>query len=56
MKHFQAAQSWTASEKNQPIPAKHCLLNCQVEFIRNLAADLSNVIFVQSSQKKSNLL
>ena len=66
MKRFQEAQSWSAYEKNQLLQqgfnSSQALSNYQVEFIRSLdefpelAADLSNVIFVQSNQKKSNLL
>ena len=65
-KRFQEAQSWTAYEKNQLSRQgnnpSQALPNYQVEFVRNLdefpelAADLSNVIFVQSNQKKNNLL
>ena len=66
MKHFQEAQSWTAYKKNQLLRQgnnpSQALPNYQVEFIKSLdefpelVADLSNVIFVQSNQKKSNLL
>ena len=66
MKSFQKAHSLTACEKNQLSRQGNnpslALPNYQVEFVRNLdefpelAADLSNVIFVQSNQKKSNLL
>jgi hypothetical protein len=65
-KRFQEAQSWTAYEKNQLSRQGNnpslALPNYQVEFVRNLdefpelAADLSNVIFVQSNQKKRNLV
>ena len=65
MKSFQVAHSWTAYKKNKLSQQKNspnkALLNYQVAFVRNLdeflelAADLSNIIFVQSNQKKSNL-
>ena len=57
MKSFQEAHSWTAYEKNHLSQRENnpsqALLNYQFEFVRNLdeypnlAADLSNIIFVQ---------
>lgn len=66
MKHFQEAHSWTAYEKNklsqQGNNPSQVLPNYQVELIKSLdeypklSGDLSNIIFVQSNQEKSNLL
>ena len=59
MKSFQEAHSWTAYKK---ISCRNKLPNYRVELIKSLdeypklSGDLSNIIFVQSNQKKSNLL
>ena len=61
MKHFQEGQFWTAYEKNQLFRQGNNPSQANSWVIRNLdeypklAANLSNVIFVQSNQKKSNL-
>ena len=64
-KRFQEAHSWTAYERDQLLRQANpsqALPNYRVDFIKKLeefpelAADLSNVIFVQSNQKKSSLV
>jgi hypothetical protein len=65
MKHFQDA-SWNAYKKIQLLRQENnpsqVLPNYRVELIKSLdeypklSSDLSNIIFVQSNQKKNNLL